>query len=190
MRKIVYSHLISANGYVETKQSYRGPNWALSDEELSEHFSEIEELSDCHFYGRIVYQAVSAFWPTADSLPDTPKRMAEYSAIWREKKKYVFSTTLTQADWNTQIISDQVKAHVQELKSSNGKAIFLYGSQLASALLRESLVDELRLYVNPILIGDGVRMLEPHADVTRLKLLDVKQFTCGVTLLHYSISGT
>jgi len=187
MRKIIYSHLISVNGYVETKPSYVGPNWAVSDEELSEHFSEIEGLSDCHLYGRKVYQAVAAWWPTADSLPDTPPRMAEYSKIWREKQKYVFSTTLTHADWNTEIISDDALARVKGLKNTGGKDIFLYGSSLASSLLGGSLVDELRLYVNPVLIGGGVPMLEPTVDVTSLKLLDSRLFHCGVMLLHYSV---
>ena len=189
MRKVIYSHMVSLDGFIETDESYEGPNWATSNEELLRHFVEIEASSDAHLYGRRVYQEVAAWWPTAGQSPDTPDYLVEYSNIWKAKPKYVFSTTLEHADWNTTVIKENAPPVVNELKSQDGKDIFLYGGGLASSLIRFGLVDEFRLYFNPVFLGEGKRMLPSLHGLVRLQLLETKEFEGGVVLLHYSLQS-
>ncbi len=190
MRKVIYSHMVSLDGFIETDESYQGPNWATTDQELLIHFKEIESLCDTHLYGRRVFQAVSTWWPIADKDPNAPDYIVEYSKIWKDKLKYVFSTTLDHADWNTKVIKKNAPDVVKELKSQKGKDLFLYGGTLASSLMRFNLIDEFRLYYNPVFIGKGVPMIPSMEGVFRLKLIETKVFGCGVVLLHYSNQDT
>lgn len=187
MGKVIYTHLVSADGYIETDESYKGENWATSDEELSRHFLEIEATSEAHLYGRRVYQQVAAWWPVADQRSDIPPYMAEYAKIWREKPKYVFSTILSHAEWNATIISRNAVEAVKDLKTRSEKDLFLYGGVLASSLISSGVIDEFRLYVNPVFIGKGKPMLGRLDGLHRLKFLDTKVFACGVVLLHYGL---
>ena len=189
MRKVIYSHMVSLDGFIAADESYEGPNWASSSEELARHFVEIEQSSDAHLYGRRIYQETSAWWPRAGQSADTPEAMVQYANIWKEKRKYVFSRTLEHADWNTTIIKENAPPIVHQLKSEAGKDIFLYGGQLAASLVRFGLVDEFRLYFNPVFLGEGIRMLPALSGIVRLQLLDTKVFDSGVVLLHYALSS-
>lgn len=187
MRKVIYSHMVSLDGFIATDESYEGPNWASSSDELAKHFVEIEASSDVHLYGRRVYEETSAWWPLAGQSPDTPDSMVEYANIWKEKRKFVFSTTLEHAEWNTTLIRENAPPIVNQFKSEPGKDIFLYGGVLASSLIRFGLVDEFRLYFNPVLIGEGTRMLPALNGIVRLQLLETKEFDGDVVLLHYAL---
>lgn len=189
MRKVIYSHMLSLDGFIETDESYEGPNWASSSEDLVQHFIDIEASTDIHLYGRRVYSETSTWWPVADQSPEATESMRQYSNIWKEKRKFVFSSTIEHADWNTTVIQQNAAPVVNELKSQDGKDMFLYGGVLASSLIRFGLVDEFRLYFNPVFIGEGTRMLPSLHEIVRLQLLDTKTFDCGVVLLHYSLQS-
>jgi dihydrofolate reductase len=176
--------MVSLDGFIAADESYEGPNWASSSEALVQHFVDIEARSDTHLYGRRVYTETAAWWPIADQSPDATESMRQYSNIWKEKRKFVFSATIDRADWNTTIIKENAAPVVQD-----GKDIFLYGGVLASSLIRFSLVDEFRLYFNPVLLGEGTRMLPSLHDLVRLQLLETKEFDCGVVLLHYALQS-
>lgn len=189
MRKVIYSHLVSLDGFIATDESYEGPNWASSSEDLVRHFIDIEALSDTHLYGRRVYEETARWWPLADQSPDATESIVQYSSLWKEKQKFVFSTTLDHADWNTTLVKENAPPVVNELKSQEGKDIFLYGGVLASSLVRFGLVDEFRLYYNPVFVGEGTRMLPALSGIVRLQFMDTKIFDCGVVLLHYSLQS-
>lgn len=188
MRKVIYSHMVSLDGFIEADESYEAPNWASSSEDLVQHFIDIEALTDAHLYGRRVYTQTAAWWPVADRSSEATESMRQYSNIWKEKRKFVFSSTLEHADWNTTVIQQNAAPVVNELKSQDGKDMFLYGGVLASSLIRFGLVDEFRLYFNPVFIGEGTRMLPSLHEIVRLQLLDTKIFDCGGVLLHYSLA--
>lgn len=188
MRKVIYTHMVSLDGYIETEESYEGPNWAVSDEGLQRHFAEVESTIDAHLYGRKAYETVASGWPVFAKDPSTPKDMAAYARLWMETPKVVFSKTLDHAEWNTRVVKENAAEEIAKLKAQPGKDLMLYGGVLASSLIPHGLIDEYRLYVNPVVLGSGTPMFPGLDHLLRLQLKDTQTFDCGVVLLHYSQS--
>lgn len=178
--------MVSLDGYIETDPSYTGPNWAVSDEELSRHFLDAESAIDAHLYGRRIYEALASWWPQAANDSSMPAGMAEYGRLWVSKPKIVFSRTLDHAEYNARLVKENAAEEIAKLKAQPGKDLALYGSVLASSLIPLGLVDEFRCYINPALLGRGKPMFPALVDVLRLKHMDTHVFVSGVVLLRYS----
>lgn len=127
MRKLIYSHMVSLDGYIETDPSYTGPNWAASDEELSRHFFDAESAIDAHLYGRRIYENLATWWPQAAEDPSTPKHLAEDGRLWVGKPKIVFSRTLDQVGWNARLVKENAVGEIAKLKVQPGKDLALHG---------------------------------------------------------------
>ncbi len=185
MRKIVVQMSLSLDGYFE------GPDhdisWHLVDEELHAHFNAHLAISSAFLEGRVTYELMEAFWPTADQDLEHPPVMREFAGIWRAVPKIVFSRTLRQVGPNallrTQVDPDEVRA----LQQQPGGDMTLGGVDLIGTFRRLSLVDEYRLYVNPVLIGRGRRLFETTDDPTDLELVETRRFGNGVVLLRYTV---
>jgi len=183
MRKIVLWMSVSVDGFIE------GPNreldWHLVDDELHSHFNAELSAMGAFLDGRVTYELMAAFWPTADADPASTGPMREFARIWREMPKIVYSRTLERADWNTTILRDVVVEEVMALKAQPGGDLALGGADLAAAFMRHDLIDEYRLYVHPVVIGRG-KPLFPASDArTRLRLAETRTFGNGVVLLRY-----
>jgi dihydrofolate reductase len=111
--------------------------------------------------------------------------MVEFARIWRDMPKIVFSRTLERADWNTTVVRDLVAEEVVELKAQPGGDLVLGGADLAAAFIRHDLIDEYRLYVHPIVIGQGKPMFQPSDAKINLRLAETRTFGNGVVLLRY-----
>ena len=174
---------VSLDGYFE------GPNgeldWQLVDDELHEHFNEVLGAMRGFLSGRVTYELMAGFWPTADEDPTSTKPMVEFARIWREMPKIVYSTKLDHADWNATVVRDVVPAEVLKLKEQPGGDLALGGAALAGAFMRYDLIDEHRLYVHPVLIGRGKRLFEPSDAKVDLRLAETRSFGSGVVLLRY-----
>lgn len=183
MRKIVLMMSVSLDGYFEGPD--RQLDWQLVDDELHSHFNEQARAMGAFLNGRVSHELMAGFWPTADSDPASTAPMVEFAGIWRDKPKIVFSRTLKRADWNTTIMRDVDVDQILALKAQPGGDLGLGGADLAATFLRHDLIDELRIYVHPVLIGRG-RPLFPESDTTTaLRLTETRPFTNGVVLLHY-----
>src|SRR5580658_7088732 len=114
MRKIIWMMSVSLDGFME------GPNqeldWQLIDDELHRHFNEWLAPMGAFLHGRVTYELMANFWPTADTDPLSPPPMVEFARIWRDMPKVVYSTTLERAGWNTTVVRDVVKEEVMTLK--------------------------------------------------------------------------
>ncbi|MFI5818219.1 dihydrofolate reductase family protein [Streptomyces rishiriensis] len=188
MRKIVLMMSTSLDGYIEGPD--RDISWHRVDEELHQHFNTFIRGLGGLLNGRTTYELMAGHWPTADADPDASAAEAEFAGIWREMPKTVYSRTLEHADWNTTIVRDVVPEEVTALKEQAGGDLGLGGADLAAAFLRHDLVDELRVYVHPVLIGRG-KPLFPHtgaATETALHLTGSQTFGNGVVLLQYERS--
>ncbi|MEU1190260.1 dihydrofolate reductase family protein [Streptomyces sp. NPDC005859] len=183
MRKIVLIVSVSLDGYIE------GPDhdisWHRVDDELHQHFNDLVRGLGGLLSGRVTHELMAGFWPTADADPETPAVMAEFAGIWRDIPKYVYSRTLRHADWNTTIVREVVPEEVDALKRQPGGDLSLSGADLAAAFLRHDLVDEIRLYVHPALIGRGTPLFPQTDATTLLELIETHTFGNGVVLLHY-----
>jgi dihydrofolate reductase len=183
MRKIVLLMSVSLDGYIE------GPDhdisWHRVDDELHQYFNDTIRGLGGLLHGRVTYDLMAGFWPTADADPETPAPMAEFAGIWRDIPKYVYSRTLRHADWNTTIVREVDPDEVNALKRQPGGDLGLGGAHLASAFLRHDLVDEIHLCVHRVLIGRGTPLF-PHAETTTpLDLIGSHTFGNGVVLVHH-----
>jgi dihydrofolate reductase len=172
--------IVSADGY--HADPGRALDWQTVDEEFSQFaLAQLREAGTLVF-GRVTYELMAAFWPTRageESDPDVAKAMNTIPKI-------VISRTLPQATWaGTQIISNRAEEELAKLKQQPGKDIVIAGSStLTAGLLQTGLLDELRIMVNPVILGQG-RSLFAGAGKTGLKLLKTRQFTSGNVLLCY-----
>jgi len=180
MRTIVAFLMISADGYHESADG--SLSWHNVDAEFNDFAVEQLDDADTLLFGRRTYQLMAEFWPSPAAVHDDPAvagRMNSY-------QKIVVSRTLTSADWApTTLISDDVPAQVGKLKEQPGRDIALLGSStLAASLLDLGLIDELRIMVNPVVLGAG-RPVLAGARRTRLTLARRREFRSGNVLLTY-----
>ena len=185
MRKVILTMSVSLDGFIE------GPNreidWHMVDDELHSHFNEWLAAMGAFLSGRVTYELMAEFWPTADSDPSSTGPMVEFARIWRDMPKIVYSTTLEHADWNTTVVRDVVPEEVMALKAQPGGDLALGGADLAAAFMRHDLIDEYRIYVHPIVIGGGKPLFPPSSGVeVVLRLVETRAFGNGVVLLRYS----
>lgn len=183
MRKIVLMMSVSLDGYIE------GPNreidWHMVDDELHTHFN--EQLADMGAFldGRVTYELMAGYWPTADREEDSTGPVADFAVIWRNMPKIVFSRTLQHAQWHTTIVRDVVVEDIQALKAQDGGDLVLGGADLAAEFMRKDLVDEYRIYVHPVVLGRGKPLFTDSDTLRKLRLLETRTFGNGVVLLHY-----
>ncbi len=182
MRKVVYSLSVSLDGFIEGPD--RDISWHRVDEELHQHMNDWLGRSGAFVSGRVTYELMADFWPTAADDPASEPVMVEFSRIWRDMPKIVYSGTLDHAGWNTRIVRDIVPDEVRALKEQPGGDLVVGGPNVAAQFLRHDLIDAVRMYVNPIVIGDGTRMFP--AGVALDFTLDTSHvFGNGVVLLSY-----
>lgn len=184
MRKIILMMSVSLDGFFE------GPDheldWQIVDDELHTHFNEELSAMSVFLDGRVTYEVMAGYWPTADEDPLSTRPMKEFAKIWREMPKIVFSRTLEDAGWNTTIEREVDVEKVKALKAQPGGDMAIGGAHLAATFMREGLIDEYRLYVHPVVIGEGSPLFPPIETRLALKLLETRTFGCGVVLLRYS----
>ena len=184
MRKIVVFMSISVDGFMAGVDGDLG--WHRVDDEVHRHFNEVLAGMSVFLDGRVTYELMADFWPTADEDPDAAAPVADFARIWRDMPKVVFSRTLETAAWNTRIVREVDPAEIRAWCEEPGGDMVVGGADLAGAFLAEDLVDELRLYVHPVLVGRGKRLF-PEADATvDLGLVQTRAFGNGVVLLHYA----
>jgi dihydrofolate reductase len=185
MRKIISFMHISLDGFVA------GPNgemnWIKVDEEIFDHVGERIGEGDTALYGRITYEMMQGYWPTAGQKPNASKHDREHSAWYSKTHKLVLSKTMKGADLtNTTIISDNLSERINEIKQQGDKEILVFGSPTAThSLIQQNLIDGYWLFVNPIILGQGIPLFVDIKDKIKLKLLTSRQFTSGVTELSY-----
>jgi dihydrofolate reductase len=177
MRKIVSGLFISLDGVIEAPNDWTGP-WF--NPELGQTVGSLIASQDAMLLGRVSYDEFAAYWPqqTGD-MADTMNGTA----------KYVVSGTLKSADWqnSTLIPAASAIAEIAGLKQRPGKNIGMTGSAtLVSSLLREGLLDELHLFVFPVVLGSGKRLFAAPGGKLPLKLIDSARFDTGVVQLIYA----
>ncbi len=187
MRKVIYLMNMSLDGYMEGKDG--DLSWTDPDDELFRHFLELDAAIDLHFYGRGLYQNMSAYWPSADQDPSASELIKEYSRVWKRMPKVVVSKSLTQVDWNSTLLHRDLAEEVAMLKALPGKMMSVGGAGLAASFMQLGLIDEYWVYVHPAILGQGKSMF-PHLPATiRLELFDSHIFGSKVAALKYKTLG-
>ena len=187
MRKIISFMHISLDGFVA------GPNgeinWVNINEEIFDYVGKRISEGDTALYGRVTYQMMEDYWPTAADKPTATTHDIEHSKWYNKVHKVVLSKTMKDEGLtNTKIISDNLSDRINEIKQQAGKDILLFGSPTATrSLLQLNLIDGYWLFVNPIILGRGIPLFVDIKDKIKLNLLSTRQFTCGVTELNYTV---
>lgn len=190
MRKIISFMHISLDGFVA------GPNgemnWIKVDQEIFDHVGKRISETDTALYGRVTYQMMENYWPTAADKPNATKHDIEHSTWYSKSHKVVLSKTMNATCLtNTKIISDNLPDQINELKkshNSNNKDILLFGSPTAThSLMEQNLIDGYWLFVNPIILGKGIPLFANVKDKIKLNMVTTRPFSCGVTELNYAV---
>ena len=184
MRKVILMMQVSLDGFIEGPEQDLG--WHRVDDELHRHFNEELRTMGAFLDGRVTYELMADFWPTADQDPSAPGPMAEFAGIWRDMPKIVYSRTLTSAGWGTEVVRDVVAGDIARLKEQPGGDLALGGANLSASFRRLGLIDEYRIYVHPVLIGRGTPLFHEADTMTPLSLLESRTFGNGVVLLRYA----
>jgi dihydrofolate reductase len=183
MRKIIVMMSVSLDGFMEGPDHDIG--WHMVDEEVHTHFNERLGAMSAFLDGRVTYELMAEFWPTADADPASPPPIVEFSRIWRDTPKFVFSRTLDRADWNTTVLREVVPEEILELKAQPGGDMAVGGADLVASFERHGLIDEYSLYVNPIALGQGTPLFPAAGGRIDLRLAETRTFGNGVVLLRY-----
>ncbi|MGV3685613.1 MAG: dihydrofolate reductase family protein [Daejeonella sp.] len=189
MRKLISFMHISLDGFVA------GPNgemnWIKAEEEIFDHVGKRIKEGNTAIYGRVTYQMMEDYWPTAGEKPTATQHDIEHAKWYNNVYKVVLSKTMEGSDLtNTKIISDNLSNEINEIKQQAGKEILLFGSPTAAhSLIQQNLIDGYWLFVNPIILGKGIPLFTGIKDKIKLKLLSTHQFACGVTELNYTVDS-
>ncbi len=178
MRKVVAVELVSLDGVIESPEEWA---FAYSNDEMEEANAAGMAASDALLLGRATYEGLAAFWPNQPG--GTP--MVDYI---NSVPKFVVSATLEESlEWNNStVIGGNAAEEIAKLKRRPGKDITVLGSGvLVRSLLRDGLLDELRLMVHPVILGGGKRLFEDEEGRKALKLVDSRTFATGVVYLTY-----
>jgi dihydrofolate reductase len=186
MVKLIYSTIISLDGYVADEDGEFG--WAAPDEEVHAFINDLERQVGTYLYGRRMYE-VMRYWETADATSGRSPVARDYAQIWRTAEKIVYSRTLRSASTaRTRIERDFDAEALRREKAQAERDIGVGGPGLAARALETGLVDEVRLFVAPIMVGGGKQALPDHVRL-ELELLDERRFDGGMVYLHYRIVG-
>jgi dihydrofolate reductase len=183
MANLIYSAIASLDGYVADEDG--NFDWAAPDEEVHSFVNELERPVGIYLYGRRMYE-VMVYWETADILADqSPPPGRDFAEIWQAAEKIVYSKTLEQASSaRTRIEREFDPEAVRRLKASAERDLSVGGPDLAAQAIKAGLVEELHLFVTPIIVGGGTPWLLDGVRVN-LELLDERRFDSGVVYLRY-----
>jgi dihydrofolate reductase len=190
MRKLISFMHISLDGFVAGPKGEMG--WIKVDQEIFDYVAKRISEGSSAMYGRVTYEMMESYWPAAGSKPNASKHDIEHSKWYNNVHKIVLSRTMKGADLpNTTIISDNIAERINEIKQSGSNGndeILLFGSPTAThSLIQLGLIDGYWLFVNPVVLGQGIPLFVDIKDKIKLKLVNTRPFTCGVTELNYIV---
>ena len=190
MRKIVSFAHISLDGFISsTAAGTHSLGWISFSEDLFRYVEERIQQTDTALYGRVTYEMMEAYWPTAADAPNASAHDHAHARWYKAARKIVLSKSLSGKNLpNTHIISENLRTEISKLKQGPGSEILVFGSPSAThALIAENLVDEYWLFVNPVILGQGIPLFNHIQDRTALKLVNSHVFPSGVVNLQYEV---
>jgi dihydrofolate reductase len=183
MGTVVYSMMVSLDGFVETPD--HSLDWVIIDDEIHRFANEQTKASALDVYGRGMWETMT-YWSTADQNPGEPAVQVEFAKIWQAMPKVVVSRSMESVDGpNVRLVREDGVEAVRRLAAETDGEVAVSGATLAGSLIRAGLVDEFRLFTNPVAIGAGTPFLPPGASLRSLELVDSRDFASGVTFRAY-----
>jgi dihydrofolate reductase len=182
MAKLIYSAITSLDGYVADKDG--NFDWAAPSEEVHAFVNQLERSVGTYLYGRRMYETM-VYWQTAHTRPESSPVELDYAEIWQAADKIIYSRTMTDvSSARTRIEREFDPDSVRRLKESAGRDLSIGGAELAGQAIKDGVVEEYHLFVNPVVVGGGTSTLPDNVRLN-LELLDEHRFSSGVVHLHY-----
>jgi dihydrofolate reductase len=191
-RKLKLQVQITVNGFIAKpggKLDWMTWNWS---EDIKAYVTKLTDSMDTILLGRKLAEGFIPYWANVYADKDHPENDA--GKIFTDTPKIVFSKTLNKSLWdNTTVVNGDLVGEIKKLKDKTGKdlptgqaGIIVYGgAEFVSSLIKEDLIDEYYLFVNPVAIKEGLTIFDKISDMKKLSLTDSKQFDCGINLLKY-----
>jgi dihydrofolate reductase len=185
MRKLKLQVQLSVDSYIA------GPNGEMDwmiwdwDDKLKNYVFELTDPVDTIILGRKMTDGFVSYWSDVMTKPDDP--FYAFAKKMIETPKVVFTKTLKKSQWaNTDIATGDLTEEIMKLKTQNGKDIIVYGgASLDSSLIKEGLIDDFHLFINPVAIGKGMTIFKDLNNIQKFILVKSIAFDCGIVLLHY-----
>lgn len=186
MPKVIYAYLASLDGYIADEAG--NFDWAVPDEEVLSFINETERSIGTYLYGRRIYEMMAG-WETDPALAADSPGNAEFAQIWQRAEKIVFSSTLQEVSTQRTRIERSFDAEtIGAIKATTEADLAVSGADLAATAWQLRLIDEVHLFVAPILVGGGRRMF-PDGIRCPLELLEQRRFGNGMVFLRYTVTG-
>jgi dihydrofolate reductase len=187
MQREIAMRKLSSFTFITLNSCYRGPNedisWHNHGPEESEYAVESLKAGNILLFGRVTYEMMAGFWPSADAMKNAPVMAAGMNSA----EKIVFSKTLTKASWNnTRVVRGDLVAEIKKLKGTPGKDMTILGSgSIVTQFAEAGLVDEFQVMVDPVVIPGGTPLFNGIGKTLRLELVATRVFKSGVVLMRY-----
>ncbi len=179
MRKLIYGINVTLDGYADHEAG-------IADAELHTFYADLLRNSDTMLYGRVTYELMAGYWPTAADQPGSTSDEIDFANEINRIEKVVFSRTLEKVEWsNSRLVREHAAEEVIRLKNQPGRDILVGGLSFAASLMDLGLIDEYWLTVHPILLGTGRLLTKGLHNRVDLKLIELKPFKSGVIAAHY-----
>lgn len=179
----------SLDGFVTDQDG--GMRWIIMDEPVFQFVGKkISDEIGSALYGRVTYDMMEAYWPTAAQHPDASDQTKRHAQWYQRVDKIVLSTKLTTDDETVTVIPNNLVNRIKEQKSKPGKDIVIFGSPSTThSLLEHDLIDGCWLFVNPVLLGKGTSLFSRVPQMMKLTLTEIHKFDSGVLFLNYERGG-
>jgi dihydrofolate reductase len=181
--RISYGFTVSLDGYINDRDG--GLDWAPIDEELHQFWNDETRAADLFVYGRRLYETMASHWPFALEDPELSPVEADFARIWVPKPKLIFSSTLESVDWNSTLVRGDAVGEIARLKRERDGSFDVGGATLAADLIRAGLIDEYKMVVAPVVLGDGTPFFPRMDRDLPLRLVETRKFGIGSLLLRY-----
>jgi dihydrofolate reductase len=186
MRKVKLQMQVTLDGFVG------GPNGEMDwmvwdwDDALKEYAMELTNSADTFMMGRATGQGMAVYWPTVASNPESKEEDLWIADILNSAPKIVFSKTVSAIDWTNVRVARDVVAEIRQLKQQPGKDLLLYGGAgIVASFIKENLIDEYHLFVNPVAIGKGKAIFNKLENNLKLKLVRTITSSVGIVVVCY-----
>ncbi len=162
----------------------------IADDDLHDFYTDLLKSTSLILYGRVTYELMASYWPTASADPSLPPAMLRFANAINPIYKLVFSTTLKQAGWNTQVVNHLDPEAIKNMKATTqGNILLGGGASLARTFIELGLLDEIQLMVQPSVIGAGKGLFQGLDQGLKLVYQWIKPFPSGAVALSYALDG-
>jgi dihydrofolate reductase len=187
MRKLIVFLHASLDGMVEGPNGVMDIGWITYDGDMEKYAEEVLSTVDTVLWGKNTYLGMQGYWPTVPSNPEASPHEVAHAKWIEAATKIVFSTTLEHTDWNnSRLVRGNVVEEITKLKNQPGKDLIVLGSpRFAHHLMQLGLVDEFKMTISPVVLGQGLPYFKGIPEQMKLKLNQCKTFDSGAIVLEY-----